>query len=303
MESSAEKSIGSSPSIGAWRADVNRNLRNLNVKSGPSSLIQAILAIMPSLDAAMFVTECSHVAHDTEKSSWGDIAFGRVEALAHLMDHMDHGGLLDDSNEPCSINPEILSFLPSGSSAVVSLVTTLGLDEDMTSALDMDKAGAAFVCELCEPHTLLPGGGQLRTIFSWRQAAIHLVDRLRFGQTEHFDPSWRLLTDRELRALKLAEEKCELEPSYPQWVRCNQCLGQRFDARSEKSMMEHLRSVHDLSEPVLGQDFYYHPLKAGSLVPVHRICVEPAPDAAVRIRSIGQVGTKLSYSELDYRRV
>ncbi|KAM5531188.1 hypothetical protein V8D89_015158 [Ganoderma adspersum] len=291
-----------SDAIKAWSADVDRNLRNLDTRGGIAGLMRAVLGLMPTLDAAMFVTECSHVAHDVEKANWGDITFGKGEALAHLLDHIDHGLLLDDT-EPRSINPAVLSFLPSGLSAVVSLVDVLGLDENTATPMDMDRIGAAFVCELCEPHTLLPNGGPLRTIFNWRQAAVHVIDRLRFGKNDHLKPLWRLLTDRELRALKLAEEKCKLEPTYPLWVRCNKCFRERFDARTEKSMIEHLQSVHDISEPVLGQDFYYNPLKVGSLIPVHRICVEPAPDDAIRIRSIGQVGTILSYSELDYRGV
>lgn len=62
---------------------------------------------------------------------------------------------------------------------------------------------------------------------------------------------WRLLTDRELRALKLAEEKCKLEPTYPMWVRCNRCYRERFDARTEKSMLEHLQSMYVSDVPLL----------------------------------------------------
>ncbi|PIL26373.1 hypothetical protein GSI_12129 [Ganoderma sinense ZZ0214-1] len=289
--------------IAAWLADVDRSLRNVKTKGAPAGLMRAVLGLMQTLDAAVFVTECIHVVHDIEKANWGDIAFGKGEAIAHLLDHMDRGPGQLDSFERRAINPNVLNFLPAGSSAVMSLVDMLGLDETTTTPMDLDKIGAAFVCELCEPHTLLPTGGPLRTIFNWRQAAIHVIDRLRIGKDDHLSPVWRMLTDRELRALKLAEEKCKLEPTYPLWIRCNECRRDRFEARTEKSMMEHLESVHDIKKPVLGEDFYYSPLKAGSLTPVHRICVEPAPDGAIRIRSIGQVGTILSYSELDYRGV
>ena len=155
--------------IGAWSEDVDRSLRKLETRGELPRLMQAVLAIMRTLDAAMFVTECSHGAHDLESADWGDIAFGKGEALAHLLDHVGPGRLLGGT-EPCSINPGVLSFLPSGLSAVASLIDILGLDEDTTTPMDMDKVGAAFVCELCEPHTLLPTGGSLRTIFNWRQA-------------------------------------------------------------------------------------------------------------------------------------
>ena len=156
--------------IEAWRADVDGSLRTLRVESGLTRLMHAILALMPTLDAAMFVTECAHSAHGAEKADWGDIAFGQGEALAHLLAHIDHDTRLLDGSEPCSVNTGVLTFLSSGSSAVVSVVKMLGLDEDTATPMDMDKVGAAFVCELCEPHKLLPRGDDLRTIFNWRQA-------------------------------------------------------------------------------------------------------------------------------------
>nr|VWP02073.1 bZIP transcription factor hapX (Iron acquisition regulator hapX) [Ganoderma boninense] len=250
--------------IAAWSADVDKSLRKLGTKDAPPAMMRLLLGIMHTLDAAMFVTECTHAAHDDEKANcWGDIAFGKGETLAHLVDHLGRGGPAD-------------SWTPSNT---------------------------AHSIPLCSRGEQLTVPMYCRVLTSVFPQAIHVIDRLRMGKNDHLEPSWRLLTDRELRALKLAEEKCKLESTYPLWVRCNKCLDERFETKTEKAMMEHLQSVHDISKPVLGEDFYYNPLKAGSLTPVHRICVEPAPDDAVRIRSIGQVGTILSYSELDYRGV
>ena len=51
--------------------------------------------------------------------------------------------------------------------------------------------------------------------------------------------------------MKLAEEKCKLESTYPLWVRCNKCLTERFEAKTEMSMMEHLQSVYVSCMPAL----------------------------------------------------
>ncbi|KAJ6473108.1 hypothetical protein C8R45DRAFT_1012259 [Mycena sanguinolenta] len=169
-------------------------------------------------------------------------------------------------------------FASEGAEAAAALVRLVGLNPDTATAGQMDEfcggelhtgAGAGkgagggadldrrFVCMLCpvEVHRGMHGRRAMR----WRECVQHTIERTRMngGDAAHLGaaPAWALLTDAAVDDLR-RRERGDPVVFDDAWA-CTLCTAHYEGRTTRAQVVEHVRVVHQIREPLVGTHFMY----------------------------------------------
>ncbi|KAI0058097.1 hypothetical protein BV25DRAFT_1830452 [Artomyces pyxidatus] len=151
-------------------------------------------------------------------------------------------------------------FNEAGSAFARELLEELKMDPTSTTALDLDRLDARFICMEC-PVTIsytLDSQTKCRQARTWRASLTHALDN--HANSAVYPGRWKLLSSEEVKTLP------DNNHYFDRGWGCCHCvlhLEHRRDPYSASSwftrgaIREHLRTDHRIEEPLEGDDFFY----------------------------------------------
>ncbi|KAF8054259.1 hypothetical protein FPV67DRAFT_1133531 [Lyophyllum atratum] len=149
--------------------------------------------------------------------------------------------------------PTILVFFKEASDAAAELARLSGLDITRATIADMDDQGKFFFCSHCPlEQRNYCNRGDSRPAYTWRSAVSHAPKH------DHpTDPSWQMLTMQEAHGVDKPYDHLRGDNCWS----CNHCPA-FFDAwKGARSVLDHLRDHHNITNPQEPADIFHHPGK------------------------------------------
>ncbi|KAI0061323.1 hypothetical protein BV25DRAFT_1900543 [Artomyces pyxidatus] len=153
--------------------------------------------------------------------------------------------------------PDTLVFSARGAIAALAIVEALRLDAYSTTATTLDQLQARFVCMTCCKEEKYVG---YQSAYSWRLYVEHYMQ----SESDHPVPEWHILNPEQTYDVIRREDNPKHYP-HRSWC-CNHCTqyhpggsggsGPSPD-RNRAGIIDHLRTVHDIADPVDDVDLFY----------------------------------------------
>ncbi|KIM46545.1 hypothetical protein M413DRAFT_441636 [Hebeloma cylindrosporum] len=232
------------PFFDQWLAYGKRGLLELMSKHHIPSVSEE-----NALDLATSAFICPLHSPDTFGHS---VLLGWQDAAVHLECTMPRTRQLTQNSEPL-----LFQYSTIGRETVLCLLGLLGLEASI-SALDVETLQARFTCGSCPPESR-PGTMKGRFALTFKECVSHAV-----RQPDHPTDSFLLLSKEATESVVFYESSSCLEGELS-WC-CKHCSLHFESYVSRDSVIQHIQTIHAISEPVQRVDFVYQRQK----VPPHR---------------------------------
>ncbi|KAJ7248943.1 hypothetical protein C8J57DRAFT_1672025 [Mycena rebaudengoi] len=145
---------------------------------------------------------------------------------------------------------------PEGARAAAVLVRLAGRDPASTSAAEMDKVDARYVCGGCAVQAR--GGVRGRKALTWRESVLHAVEVARGAEPGHAEGAGWAVLSRECAADVRRRERADAAHMDRAWV-CTLCAA-HFDKHVlREEARRHVREAHAIPRPVQDSHFMFFP--------------------------------------------
>ncbi|KDR73920.1 hypothetical protein GALMADRAFT_250610 [Galerina marginata CBS 339.88] len=162
-------------------------------------------------------------------------------------------------------------FSEKGSEMAKLIIQLAGLDSRTALASDMDQKDLRFSCDDCTPQN--KGGKWVRYGYSWRTAIAHSLGNTHSIGYTKFDLMWTVLSTIDANFVKESERgDSKWKNSF--WT-CGHCSAYMTNLQARGDIVQHVRTVHQISAPTEPTDLFFYEKSHLSFV---KMPVFPTPE-------------------------
>ncbi|KAF9070146.1 hypothetical protein BDP27DRAFT_1324374 [Rhodocollybia butyracea] len=253
--------------ISSWSNHKRAELSEIVESSLPSTgaaVVNSTIPVVDRLECASTVFTCSGSGCSAKDRVLVSIKGALVHGCLTSRRRYSSFQLSEDLEESTEI-----TFSPRLSAAAASIIETAGLNPLTVLPSDLDTRILRFVCLQCPPqkHGYVFG----RKAMSWRQCLAHYAEMERF--VEHALPSWERLSDAVTSNIVRREGPDPADHARA-WT-CSHCPAHVDNLDSRASVVQHVKSAHNVDEPRTPANYFFYP---GASRPLRKEVIFPMID-------------------------